>query len=140
MQKITKTNEEWKKELDPDTYAVTREQGTEIPFSGKYVHETAKGTYTCSNCGLELFSSDSKHDSTKGPAGLQGWPSFDQALEGSIEYREDSSAGMHRTEVVCARCEAHLGHLFDDPSITTTGKHLCINSCSLNLRPEGIIT
>lgn len=129
MDKITKTNEEWKKELDPEVYAVTREQGTEAPFTGKYWNEHAKGVYKCSNCGLELFSSDTKFDSGT------GWPSFDDPINKEhVKLVEDSSHGMRRTEVVCARCDAHLGHIFDDGPKETTGKRYCMNSCSLDLK------
>lgn len=129
MDKITKTDEEWKKELDPQTYHITREKGTEVPFTGKYVDEHSKGMYTCSNCGLELFSSEAKFDSGT------GWPSFDKPenLE-HIELREDYDGGMVRTEVVCRRCGAHLGHVFDDGPKETTGKRFCINSCALELK------
>lgn len=130
VDKITKTNEEWKKDLDPEVYAVTREQGTEAPFTGKYWNEHTKGMYKCSNCGLELFSSDTKFDSGT------GWPSFDQPINREhVELVEDTSHGMRRTEVRCARCGAHLGHVFDDGPKETTGKRFCMNSCSLDLEP-----
>jgi peptide-methionine (R)-S-oxide reductase len=108
---------------------------TEPPFTGKYVNEKGKGIYVCSNCGLELFSSDTKQDSNKGPVGLQGWPSFSDALPGAVEFKKDVSGGMDRTEVVCARCGEHLGHLFDDNEVDT-GKHFCINSCDIDLEEE----
>ncbi len=128
MNNLPQTNEEWKAKLDPETYHVTREKGTETPFSGKYVNEHSKGVYKCSNCGLELFSSDTKFDSGT------GWPSFDSPMNREhIELIEDNSLGMHRTEVACKRCGAHLGHVFNDGPAQTTGQRFCINSCSLNL-------
>ncbi len=127
MQKITKSHEEWKKVLDPEVYSVTREGETEAPFTGKYVHEKKKGMYTCSNCGLELFTSDTKFDSGT------GWPSFDDPVNREhVELRDDTSHGMSRTEVLCAQCGAHLGHVFNDGPVATTGKRFCIISCSLN--------
>lgn len=121
--------EEFKKKLTPEQYEVLREKGTEAPFSGKYVHEKRAGMYTCAACGNTLFSSDTKFDSGT------GWPSFDEALPGAVEYKEDVSHGMHRTEVVCARCGSHLGHVFDDGP-TTTGKRYCLNSVCLDLKPD----
>lgn len=124
---LPKTDEEWKQKLDPETYHITREKGTEAPFTGKYVNEHSKGVYKCSNCGLELFSSDTKFDSGT------GWPSFDQPMNREhVELIADDSHGMHRTEVTCKRCGAHLGHVFDDGP-ETTGQRYCINSCSLKL-------
>lgn len=128
---LPKTDEEWKQKLDPQTYHVTREKGTEAPFTNKYYKETSKGTYKCFNCGQELFSSDTKYETRI--QGLMGWPSFNEAIPGSVQFVADDSLGMHRTEVVCSRCGSHLGHIFDDKSETTTGKHYCINSCSLKL-------
>ncbi len=117
--------------LDPKLYAVARQKGTEAPFSGKYVKETAKGTYKCAVCGNPLFPSDAKFETKI--SGLVGWPSFEDALPGAVEFKPDDSAGMNRTEVVCRNCGAHLGHLFDDKSETKTGKHYCINSVCLEL-------
>jgi len=126
--KINKTNEEWKKELDFETFHVTRERGTEAPFTGKYWNSKEKGMFTCSNCGLELFSSNTKFDSGT------GWPSFTEtANKEHIELREDTSQGMSRVEVICKRCGAHLGHVFNDGP-GKDGKRFCINSCSLELR------
>lgn len=120
MNKITKTEEEWKKELTPEQYKVLREGGTEIPFSNK-LSEAKDGTYKCSACGNPLFAANAKFESGT------GWPSFDDALPGAIELKEDTSLGMKRTEVLCAQCGSHLGHLFDDGP-TKTGKRYCINS------------
>lgn len=127
--------EELKQKLTEQEYHVTQEKGTEAPFTGAYWNENVKGQYLCKVCGQQLFASDTKLDSSEGPTGLRGWPAFDQALPGSISFQEDLSGGMQRTEVVCSRCKAHLGHLFDDPS-TPTGKHLCINSCAIDLQKE----
>lgn len=129
MDPVKKSNEEWKRELDAETYHVTREGGTEAPGSGKYLHEKAPGTYKCSNCGQELFRSETKFESGT------GWPSFDRAIKGSVEFVPDPSGGMERMEVRCKRCGAHLGHLFDDGP-TETGARFCMNSVALNLEPE----
>lgn len=123
--------DELKKKLSDEEYRVTQEKGTEVPFSGKYWNNEEKGKYTCKVCGQVLFDSNTKMDSSSGPKGLQGWPAFSQAIPGTIEYREDTSAGMHRTEIVCAQCKAHLGHLFDDDHVET-GKHFCVNSCAID--------
>ena len=119
-----------KQKLTPEEYKVTQEKATEAPFQNKYWDKKDDGMYRCKVCGQPLFASDTKIDSSVGPAGLRGWPAFDDAIPGSVEYRDDDSMGMHRTEAVCANCKSHLGHLFADE--TKTGKHLCINSCSLD--------
>lgn len=121
-------------ELDPVLKKVAREGGTEAPYSGKYIKETAEGTYKCAVCGNQLFASDKKFE-TKIP-GLMGWPSFDEALPGAIKFERDTSLGMNRTEVLCTNCNAHLGHVFDDESETKTGKHYCINSVCLDLQKK----
>ena len=118
--------EDWKERLTPEEYRVLREKGTEMAFTGEYVHEKADGTYECKACGNPLFSSDAKFDSGT------GWPSFDQALPGAIEQHVDTSDGMERTEITCTRCGSHLGHVFDDGP-TKTGKRYCINSVCLDL-------
>lgn len=122
---IPKTEDEWKKALTPDQYEVMREKGTEAPFSGKYVHEKRDGTYNCAACGNPLFASGAKFDSGT------GWPSFDQAITGAVRYEHDISHGMGRTEVICSKCDSHLGHVFDDGPAQTTGKRFCMNSLCL---------
>lgn len=121
-------------ELPEDLRHVAREGGTEAPFTGKYLKEQAEGMYKCAVCGSQLFSSDTKFE-TKIP-GLTGWPSFEDALPGSIELKHDPSMGMNRTEVLCAKCGSHLGHVFEDESETRTGKHYCINSVCLDLEKK----
>jgi peptide-methionine (R)-S-oxide reductase len=134
MERTNKSEEQLKQELDPELYKVAREKGTEAPFSGKYTQTKDKGMYACAVCGNQLFSSDTKFD-TKTP-GLMGWPSFDEAIPGSVKFESDSSLGMNRTEVLCSNCGSHLGHVFDDHSETKTGKHYCINSVCLALKSE----
>lgn len=124
------TGDEWKKKLTPEQYRILREKGTEVPFSGKFVHTDIKGMFTCAGCGNQLFSSDVKFDSGT------GWPSFSDALPGAVDLRPDEMQGMHRTEVVCARCGGHLGHVFDDGPVEQGGKRFCINSCALDIEPE----
>lgn len=119
-----------KKRLSPEEYAVLREGATEAPFSGEFVHTDQKGMFTCKVCGNELFSSDTKFDSGS------GWPSFDDAIPGSVELKTDTSHGMTRTEVVCSKCGSHLGHVFDDGPQETTGKRYCINSVCLDLEEK----
>lgn len=121
-----KTEEEFKAKLTPEEYKVLREKGTEMPFSGAYVHESKTGMYLCKACGNPLFSSDAKFVSG------DGWPSFDQALPGAVREIPDTSEGMYRTEVVCSKCGSHLGHVFDDGP-TKTGKRYCTNSVCLDL-------
>ena len=119
-------DDEWKSKLTPEQYEVLRKKGTERPFSGKLLDEKRKGTYACVACGNMLFSSDTKFDSGT------GWPSFDQAIPGAVKYIQDDAHGMSRTEVVCAKCDSHLGHVFDDGP-TGTGKRYCMNSVCLSL-------
>ncbi len=120
----------WKKKLTPEQYKVLREKGTEIPFTGKLLHNKEKGDYVCAACGTVLFSSDAKFDSGT------GWPSFDKPenLE-NVELKTDISFGMKRTEVLCKKCGGHLGHVFDDGP-TKTGQRYCINSCSLEFKKK----
>lgn len=117
------------RELTPEQKRVMLERGTEAPFTGKYLNEKAKGMYNCAACGTALFASDAKFDSGT------GWPSFDQALPGAVEYIEDNTHGMRRTEIICAHCKSHLGHVFDDGP-TNTGKRYCLNSVCLDLTKE----
>lgn len=120
------------KRKNRELYKVAAEGGTEAPYSGKYLESNEKGTYACAVCGNPLFPSEAKFKTNL--PGLKGWPSFEDALPGSIELRPDNSLGMIRTEVVCKKCGSHLGHLFDDDSETKTGKHYCINSVCLDLK------
>ena len=127
MEKVLKSEQEWREELAPDQYAVLRQAATEPPFMGKFVDAKDDGVYTCAGCGNELFDSGTKFDSGS------GWPSFtDPKNTENVELRTDTSHGMVRTEVVCARCGGHLGHLFDDGP-GPNGQRWCINSCALDL-------
>ena len=131
MQKIEKTDAEWRSELTPEQYAVLRRQATEAPFTGSYALTKDAGMFKCAGCGAELFSSDTKFDSGS------GWPSFTEpAIAEAVELREDRSHGMVRTEVACARCGGHLGHVFDDGPRDAGGLRYCINSCALDLEPD----
>jgi peptide-methionine (R)-S-oxide reductase len=133
MQKMQIDEQELKKKLMPQQYHILREKGTEAPFTSPLLDIKGKGMFTCAVCGNELFSSDAKFDSGT------GWPSFDQALPGATEMRDDDSYSTRRTEVVCAKCGSHLGHVFDDgpaydPSTgsgSKTGKRFCINGACL---------
>lgn len=123
------TNEEWKSKLTDEQYRVLREKGTEAPHSGKYNLHFENGEYCCAGCGTKLFESNSKFESGC------GWPSFDQAIENAVEYKKDNSFGMIRTEIVCANCGGHLGHVFDDGP-TKTGQRYCVNSASLDFEEK----
>lgn len=128
--KVQKTDTEWKKELSPEQYFVLREAGTERPYTGQYTMHFENGEYKCAGCNAVLFNSESKFDSHC------GWPSFDQAADNdALIEREDRSHGMVRTEILCASCGGHLGHVFDDGP-TETGKRYCINSAALGFQKE----
>jgi peptide-methionine (R)-S-oxide reductase len=133
--KISKSDAEWREELDPERFHVLREAGTEPPFTGAYTHSKADGMYRCGACGADLFGSDTKFDSGT------GWPSFTEpAIADAVELREDNSLLMRRTEVVCASCGSHLGHVFPDGP-GPTGQRFCINSLALDLderKPEDV--
>ena len=126
MEKLKKSEEEWRAELTPEQYRVVREKGTEAPFTSELNDNKAEGVYKCVACGQPLFSSQSKFDSGT------GWPSFDRPMASeSVETEADNSFMMRRTEVLCSRCDAHLGHVFDDGPAETTGQRYCINGCAL---------
>jgi len=127
--KIVKSEQEWKKQLEPEAYYVCRQHGTEAPFSGKYYDCKDEGVYKCVCCSAPLFESSTKFDSGT------GWPSYYEAIENAVVEIKDVSHGMIRTEVVCAKCDAHLGHVFPDGP-EPTGLRYCINSVCLNLEEE----
>lgn len=127
--KIVKTEEQWKQELTPEEFFILRQKGTERPYTGKLLNHKEDGLYTCAACGNELFKSEQKFDSHC------GWPSFDDQIEGAINMTKDSSHGMIRTEITCAKCDGHLGHIFDDGP-TETGLRYCVNSISIDFKKD----
>jgi peptide-methionine (R)-S-oxide reductase len=129
--KVELTDEEWRARLSPERYAVLRQKGTEPAWSGALLHVEGSGMFTCAGCGADLFPTDAKFESGS------GWPSFTRALaEGTIEEHEDTSFGMRRVEITCARCGGHLGHVFPDGP-APTGLRYCVNSLSLEFEPSG---
>lgn len=128
--KKNKTEADYKEQLSPEEYYVLRQKGTERPFTGMYNLHFEKGDYHCKACNAKLFNSNTKFESGC------GWPSFDQAIAGAIEYKKDTTHGMLRTETLCANCGSHLGHVFDDGPKETTGQRYCINSVCLDFKKE----
>ena len=126
---IQKTEAEWRKELGDERYRILREAGTERPHTGKYNIHFEDGIYKCGACNTPLFKSDSKFESSC------GWPSFDEAIDGAVEYVRDTSLGMIRTEILCATCGSHLGHVFNDGP-TETGQRFCVNSLSVDFEEK----
>ncbi|QDX40961.1 peptide-methionine (R)-S-oxide reductase MsrB [Salarchaeum sp. JOR-1] len=123
---VEKSDAEWRAELTDEEYRILREAGTERKFTGEFVGKDDDGTYVCAGCGTTLFDSETKFDDEG-----SGWPSFYDAVEGSVEFRDDDSMGMRRIEVRCAECGGHLGHVFEDGP-DPTGKRYCINSAALD--------
>ena len=121
---VEKSEQEWKEQLSEEQYRILRQKGTEAPHTGKYNLHFEDGKYKCAGCGNLLFESEAKFNSNC------GWPSFDQSVEGSIEYIKDTSFGMIRTEILCSNCGGHIGHVFDDGP-TETGQRYCVNSASI---------
>jgi peptide-methionine (R)-S-oxide reductase len=121
---LQKSEAEWLEELGPEKYAILRNKGTERPFTGTYNLHFEEGSYHCAGCNTKLFESQSKFESGC------GWPSFDESIDGTVEYVKDSSYGMMRTEILCANCGGHLGHVFNDGP-TETGRRYCVNSLSI---------
>jgi peptide-methionine (R)-S-oxide reductase len=127
---VKKDEKYWKKKLTSKQYKILRQKSTEIPFTGKLLHNKKKGNYVCAGCGSVLFDSDTKFDSGS------GWPSFYDAKKGSVKFKEDKGFLGNRTEVVCAKCGGHLGHVFEDGPKEKTGKRFCINSEALHFKEK----
>jgi len=132
VDKIEKTDKEWKEELSDEEYRILRKKGTEAPFSGEYDKTFEDGMYKCAGCGVELFDSSHKYDSGC------GWPAFDDSLPRAVTYTEDNTLGMKRIEITCTKCGGHLGHVFPDGPKNTTGKRFCVNSKSLKFNKSVI--
>jgi peptide-methionine (R)-S-oxide reductase len=131
LEKVKKSEHEWRNELTPEQYEVVRNKGTEAPFTSELNDVKEPGQFVCVACGQPLFDSEHKFDSGT------GWPSFDRPMDDEkVEKEADNSLFMKRTEVLCSRCDAHLGHVFDDGPADTTGQRYCINGCALEFRPE----
>ena len=131
MEKVKKSEQEWRQELTPEQYEVVRQKGTEAPFTSELNDVKDPGEFVCVACGQPLFSSDNKFDSGT------GWPSFDRpVVDESVDTEPDNGLLMRRTEVLCSRCDAHLGHVFNDGPAETTGQRYCINGCALEFKPE----
>ena len=127
--KVTKTEDEWRKQLSEEEYRILRQKGTERPHTGKFNLHFEKGAYVCAGCKQQLFESDSKFDAHC------GWPSFDESIKGTVKYVLDKTHGMTRTEIVCSNCGGHLGHVFNDGP-TETGTRYCVNSISIDFKKE----
>jgi peptide-methionine (R)-S-oxide reductase len=131
LEKVKKSEQEWRQELTPEQYEVVREKGTEAPFTSELNDVKEPGQFVCVACGQAVFDSENKFDSGT------GWPSFDRPMgDENVETEADNSLFMKRTEVLCSRCDAHLGHVFDDGPQDTTGQRYCINGCALEFKPE----
>jgi peptide-methionine (R)-S-oxide reductase len=131
LEKLKKSEQEWRQELTPEQYDVVRNKGTEAPFTSELNDVKEPGQFVCVACGQPLFDSENKFDSGT------GWPSFDRPMgDENVETAADNSLFMRRTEVLCSRCDAHLGHVFDDGPQDTTGQRYCINGCALEFKPE----
>jgi peptide-methionine (R)-S-oxide reductase len=131
LEKVKKSEQEWRQDLTPEQYEVVRNKGTEAPFTSELNDMKDPGTFVCVACGQPVFSSDNKFDSGS------GWPSFDRPMgDEAVETEADNSFLMRRTEVLCSRCDAHLGHVFDDGPADTTGQRYCINGCALKFEPS----
>lgn len=126
---VSKSDEQWKEELDANSYQILRKKVTESPFTGKYNEHFEEGIYKCKGCDAPLYKSSSKFNSNC------GWPSYDSALSDALEFIRDTSHGMIRTEIVCANCGGHQGHVFQDGP-TSTGERYCVNSASINFQPK----
>jgi len=131
---MQRSDEDWKKQLTPEQYDILRKKGTEAPYSGALLNNTNEGTYTCAACGAVLFDSSTKFDSHC------GWPSFYDAKPDAVIFSQDNAHGMERTEVTCANCGGHLGHIFPDAPDQPTGQRYCINSVALGFTPTKLDT